>query len=57
MVALAVKTTETGILAIIDAAKGDVLTALDEHIGGMRMGFKCHCKGDVLSDQLVLWLQ
>lgn len=37
-------------LAIVGAAKGGILTALDECMGGMRMGSKWRCKGGVLSD-------
>lgn len=43
--------------AIVGAVKGGVLMALDECMGGMRMASKWRCKGGVLSDQLVLWLQ
>lgn len=44
-------------LAIVGAAKGGIRMALDECMGGMRMGSKWCCKGGVLSDQLALWLQ
>lgn len=57
MVALALKTTKNSIFAIIGAVKGGVLTALDEHMRGVRMGLKCHWNCGVLLDQLVLWLQ
>lgn len=45
------------IFALTGAAKGGILMALDERMGGRRMGLKCHCKGVVPLDQRALWLQ
>lgn len=44
MVAFALKPTKLGMRAIMGAAKGDVLMALGECMGGMRMGLKCLAK-------------
>lgn len=44
MVAFALKPTKLCIRAIMGAAKGGVLMALGEHMGGMRMGLKCLAK-------------